>query len=214
MTLKGEVIQVRSKKSISETDSRNRIFKAITVANEAHWGQYRPGTNIPYILHPLRAQKILVDYDCSEELQIAAILHDTIEDTNLTVDEITEYFGERVAKLVIAATDEKELPWIDRKKSKLKYFKNEATIDELLVICADKLDNISSIRKNSERVGELFWNSRFKKHSKKELEWYYTSLAKVFITRIAGETSRKLFTEFYKEVEKVFGLTKEKISAT
>ncbi len=96
----------------------SRVFHAIEFAAKAHQGQFRKGTKIPYIIHPIGAAQILIEYGCSEEVIIAAILHDTVEDTKVTIQEIEKEFGKEVSKLVEHAS---ELPqethsWKERKK--------------------------------------------------------------------------------------------------
>ena len=80
-----------------------RIQRAIEVAKKAHTGQFRK-TGEPYIVHPLAVKKILEEWGMDEDTIIAGILHDTVEDTNLTLDEIRQEFGESVAFLVDGVT--------------------------------------------------------------------------------------------------------------
>lgn len=83
--------------------SSSRIQKAIDTATKAHEGQFRK-TGEPYIVHPLAVQKILTDWGMDEDTIIAGILHDTVEDTNLTLEDIKKEFGESVAFLVDGVT--------------------------------------------------------------------------------------------------------------
>ncbi len=80
-----------------------RIERAIEVAKKAHEGQFRK-TGEPYIVHPLAVKKILEEWGMDEDTIIAGILHDTVEDTNLTLDDIRKEFGESVAFLVDGVT--------------------------------------------------------------------------------------------------------------
>ena len=180
-----------------------QVFKAIEFAAKAHYGQFRKGTKLPYILHPLGVAKILIEHDCSEEIVVAGILHDTVEDTSVTLREINENFGVRVAELVEALSEpDKSDSWENRKQHTIDYLK-VAPIDVLLISCADKLHNIRAIREDHARYGEVLW-SRFNSPKKKQ-KWYYQSLAEVFVSRIEGETSKSLFSEFQLEVNGVFG---------
>ncbi len=88
------------KPTVTESE---RIKKAIEVAKVAHEGQFRK-TGEPYIIHPLAVKKILEEWGMDEDTIIAGILHDTIEDTNLTLDDIRKDFGETVAFLVDGVT--------------------------------------------------------------------------------------------------------------
>lgn len=85
----------------------------------AHSGQYRPGTELPYLQHLMGALTIAIHYDCSEEIRIAVILHDTVKDTDTKLSEIEKRFGPRVAHLVEAATDDKSIGWYERKERKI-----------------------------------------------------------------------------------------------
>ena len=89
----------------AEKDNRspNRIDHAIEVAKQAHEGQSRK-TGEPYIIHPLAVKKILEEWGMDEDTVIAGVLHDTVEDTDLTLDDIRKEFGESVAFLVDGVT--------------------------------------------------------------------------------------------------------------
>ena len=94
------------------------IFKAINYAAKAHSGQHRKGTKIPYIIHPLGVAKILIEYGCADHVVIAGILHDTIEDTTVTFEQIKDIFGSAVADLVEAESEpDKSDTWENRKKT-------------------------------------------------------------------------------------------------
>lgn len=185
----------------------DQVFKAIEFATQAHRGQFRKGTEIPYILHPLGVAEILMEYECAEESVVAGILHDTVEDTPVTLKDIQENFGAQVAKLVEALSEpDKSDSWENRKQHTIDYLK-VAPIDVLLVSCADKLHNIRAIRRDYEKYGEALW-SRFNRPKTKQ-QWYYQALAEVFISRAENDTSKSLFSEFQLEVNKVFGSRQE-----
>ena len=82
---------------------KSRIDRAVEIAKQAHEGQLRK-TGEPYIIHPLAVKKILEEWGMDEDTIIAGVLHDTVEDTNLTLDEIRKEFGESVAFLVDGVT--------------------------------------------------------------------------------------------------------------
>jgi GTP pyrophosphokinase len=86
-----------------EKQEKNRKKRAIEIATKAHEGQFRK-TGEPYIIHPLAVQKILEEWGMDEDTIIAGILHDTVEDTALTLDDIKKEFGESVAFLVDGVT--------------------------------------------------------------------------------------------------------------
>ena len=131
------------------------LFDAIEFAARAHREHYRKGTRIPYIAHLISVAKILIEYDCAEEIIVAGLLHDTVEDTSVTLEDIRKSFGEKVASLVEAASEpDKSDTWENRKRHTIEYLKT-APMDVLLLSCADKLDNIRSIKEDYERFGEV-----------------------------------------------------------
>jgi (p)ppGpp synthase/HD superfamily hydrolase len=90
--------------SISSTHTdRTMIDLAIEVAAKAHENQFRKGTDIPYITHPLAVGLILAKAGCSDDVIIAGILHDTVEDTSITLDYIRDTFGNKVSTIVKGA---------------------------------------------------------------------------------------------------------------
>ena len=178
------------------------IFDAIEYAARAHREHYRKGTKIPYIIHPISVAKILIEYDCAEELIVAGILHDTVEDTDVTLENIRQSFGDKVASLVKAASEpDKSDTWENRKRHTIESLKT-ASMDVLLLTCADKLDNIRSIKEDYERFGESVWK-RFRR-AKDSQNWYYSALADLFLSRAEGEPGVTLFRQFCYEVQQVF----------
>lgn len=176
------------------------IEKAIVFAARAHDGQRRKSTYTPYITHPYAVGMLLLREKCSEEAVAAGLLHDTIEDTSVTYEELLTVFGERVAKLVLAALEpDKSLPWEERKEHTIQTLK-ELGLEELQVITADKLHNLRSIREELERSGEEIW-SRFKRGREKQ-RWYYSSIVKELSGR---KNEYPLIEELEKEVQAVFG---------
>ena len=167
------------------------IFEAICFAAEAHSGQYRKGTNIPYISHLIHVMKILCENNCKEVVIVAGILHDVLEDTPVTVGELEAKFGAEAAFLVRGATEigklsktrkeSDEASWKERKQHTIHFLSEEATCDQLLVSSADKLDNLRAIRDDYGRLAETLW-SRFNA-GKEEQKWYYTAIAAAFEKR-------------------------------
>lgn len=178
------------------------ILKAVEFADVAHAGQYRKITRTPYIFHPLQVADILRECGCDKKVIAAAVLHDTVEDTTVSLEEIREKFGDQIAALVEAASEpDKSISWEERKSHTLISLRT-APMDVLLLCCADKLDNIRSIRNDAVRLGERIW-SRFNRGKEKQ-EWYYTNLAALFRERSDGEPGASLFERFSGEVHRVF----------
>jgi len=179
------------------------IFDAIEFAAKAHSGQFRKGTKIPYIVHPLGVAKILIEHDCPEEIVVAGILHDTVEDSTVTIDDIRQSFGEKVAWLVQAASEpDKPDTWENRKRHTIEFLKT-APVDVLLVSLADKLDNIRAIRQDYEKLGDALW-PRFHRPKDSQM-WYYRALVDAFARRVKDGLDVSITKVFKAEVEKVFG---------
>lgn len=187
----------------NEGDGTGAIFAALRFADEAHSGQVRKGTRIPYLIHPLNVAKILLDHGCSDELAVAALLHDTVEDTPVTVEEIRTIFGDAVARLVEFATEPAKLWTWERRKQHTLDLLGSGEPTALLLSIADKLDNIRSIRYDLERCGEKAWE-RFKRPRDKQ-RWYYESLSRIFDARLVEAPGVNLAAQFRTEVEAVFG---------
>jgi (p)ppGpp synthase/HD superfamily hydrolase len=180
------------------------IFDAIEFAAAAHSGQYRKGTEIPYLLHPLGAARMLIDARCPQHVVVAAVLHDVLEDTARTATEIRSRFGGRVAEIVEACTEpnHRVAPWEARKQHTLDALGATPDHEVLLVAIADKLDNVRSIREDRALRGESTW-LRFNR-GREHQEWYYRSLLDVFERRLKSEPGRGLAALFRDEVERVF----------
>lgn len=188
------------------------VFKAIRLVAEAHDGQYRKGTHLPYIIHPVNVMKMLIELDCDDEIVAAGLLHDVIEDTSLEIKDIETLFGKRVAFLVNGATEVREqgenydgiASWKMRKEHTIRYLLQEATEDQLLISCADKLDNITAIKEDYLKSGESLWE-RFNA-GKERQQWYYTQLAHSFQQRALelGDPLGILSDRFSHTVHQVF----------
>lgn len=180
-----------------------RMFRAVEFAAKAHRGQYRKGTQVPYIVHPLGVARTLIELGCDEDVVIAALLHDVVEDTSFTLENIKKEFGDRVASIVDGCTEphHNNEPWEVRKKHTIEFLKT-APSDVLLVACADKLDNIRATKLDLQARGEETW-SKFHK-GRAEQEWYYRELAKIFSERSNGSPHSVLFSRLKLEVDSVF----------
>ncbi|TET44039.1 bifunctional (p)ppGpp synthetase/guanosine-3',5'-bis(diphosphate) 3'-pyrophosphohydrolase [candidate division TA06 bacterium] len=179
------------------------LFDAIEFAVKAHRGQFRKGTRVPYIVHPIRVAAVLIRHRCPQRVVVAGILHDVVEDTGRTLEDIEPCFGKRVARIVEAVSQrDKSRPWRKRKEETLERIK-DAPSEVLLVECADKLDNIRTIREDCDRMGEDIWE-RFDAPEESQ-RWYYRSLVEAFRSRAEGGILTFLVKDFESEVRKVFG---------
>jgi len=126
-----------------------KILDALTFASVKHCGQLRKGGNVPYINHPIKVAQILADFGESQETELimAAILHDVIEDTDATPDEIEDLFGKQVRDLVMECTDDKSKNKAARKQEQIEYAPKASQLAKKLKL-ADKLCNVRDIREN------------------------------------------------------------------
>ena len=133
-----------------------KIHKAIVFAEKAHRKQKRKGSKAPYIIHPLSVALILARLGSDEDVIVSSLLHDTVEDCGVSLEEVRELFGENVALLVDEVT-EKGKGWVERKESIIERMKNMSK-DALLVKSADMLHNMSDLLLDIEEVGEKAFN--------------------------------------------------------
>jgi len=170
---KEEAVQMYLTWTKDEDADSNRLDRAIVYAVKKHAGQFRKGTVKPYITHPLETMQILNSMKADNNLLMAGVLHDTVEDTNATEEEIRELFGDDVADLVCAHSEDKSKTWEERKQH---------TIDELatadrrlqMLVMADKVANLRSMAADYKEVGFKLWY-RFNAPETKQA-WYYSGI--------------------------------------
>ena len=157
------------------------LDRAIIFAVKAHADTERRGKGYPYIVHPMEAVEIVATMTADQELLAAAILHDTVEDTEVTVEQLRAEFGERVASLVADESDvmpegmTKEASWHQRKQAAIDRL-SKASHDAKMVAMGDKLSNMRAIARDYAEIGDEIWN-RFHTKDPKEHEWHYRGLA-------------------------------------
>lgn len=137
-----------------------RLIAALAFAVRAHGDvkQERKGTDFPYVAHPIRVAEILDRFGCGEDVIVAGFLHDTVEDANISAEELTAAFGPRVAALVIAVSEpDKSLPWKIRKEHSLAALEQEQDADVLALVAGDKLDNVRSLADTLRHLGSETW---------------------------------------------------------
>ena len=167
------------------------VFDAIEFAAQRHNGQMRKGTRIPYMVHLMNVAALLAERDCDAEVVAGGVLHDIVEDTPTPLALVFERFGERVGRIVEGTTEPEKLnktaargekeSWKERKQHTISFVRDDAEPDVLLVSCADKLDNITAIGKDLERLGDEIWE-RFNAPRESQ-SWYYRSLTAAFVVR-------------------------------
>ena len=182
------------------------VSEAILYAVKVHDGMRRKKTSTPYILHPLEAAVIVGTMTDDQEIIAAAVLHDVVEDTDASIEEIEETFGKRVRDLVESETENKrkDIPakdsWRIRKEESLEVLKNANDIGVLMTWLGDKLANVRSLYRELQVVGDALWE-KFNQKDVNQHAWYYHSIVK--LTEPLSHTSAWL--EFKTLVELVFG---------
>ena len=159
-----------------------KLEKAITFAIQAHHGMIRKKDKLPYILHPLEVVTILGGMTNDEDILSAAVLHDTVEDTDTTFEQIEELFGHRVKELVESETENKrkDLPpsetWYRRKKESLDFLKETDDVAVKMLWLSDKLANMRSFYRLWRQQGNEMWKG-FHQEDPKQQAWYYRTIA-------------------------------------
>ncbi len=157
------------------------LDRAILFAVKAHAGTERRGKGFPYIVHPMEAMEIVATITPDQELLAAAALHDVVEDTEISADEIRREFGDRIADLVVAESDvfvegvSEEDSWHARKKAAIDRLA-KAPHDAKIVAMGDKLSNMRAIARDYAVKGDDLWKI-FHAKDPKDHEWHYRGLA-------------------------------------
>ena len=187
-----------------KTISTEVLDRAIVFAVHAHAGTERRGKGFPYVVHPLEAVAIVSTMTSDQELMAAAVLHDTVEDTAVTLEQIRDAFGDRVAALVdvesnIPVDDENKTDsWHERRQAALHRL-THASRDAKIVALGDKLSNMRAIARDYALQGDALWSS-FHVKTREAHEWYYRGL-----THALSELSdTPAYKEFLQLVDQVF----------
>ena len=180
----------------------DRFDRALLYATYVHGGQMRKGTTIPYVAHLLAVAATVLEYGGSEDMAIAGLLHDAVEDQGgePRLADIRNRFGDRVADIVRSCSDsvvntaagQKKEAWRVRK---LDYIEHLKTVDRetLLVALSDKVHNARSILRDLRKpeVGTAVF-SRFGNRPKEDTLWYYRELANAFQQLLPGQLAEEL----------------------
>lgn len=157
------------------------LDKAIIFATNAHKNIERKGKGFPYIVHPIEAVSIAATLTNDQEILAAAALHDVIEDTDYTYEDLKEMFGERVANIVRNESDaviqnkSEGDSWVERKTIAMKHL-SEVPYESKIVAMGDKLSNMRAIYRDFLIEGDNVWN-KFHVKDPKLHEWHYRGLA-------------------------------------
>ena len=158
--------------------------KAATFAIKAHENETRKMGKLPYVIHPFEVVTIASTMTSDENVLAAALLHDTLEDTDTKEHDLRLNFGDRVTELVLKETEEKlvDMPrwksWQERKEKSLEELANCNDRDVKILWLSDKLSNMRSFYRSWKEVGNSFWNKMNQRDPAKQA-WYYRTIARL-----------------------------------
>ncbi len=182
-----------------------RLNEAIKFATDCHAGQIRKLAMTPYIMHPLEVSAIISTMTNDEDIMIAGLLHDTVEDCDLDPMIIREKFGKRVSALVQSETEDKlsnrpsSETWMERKEESLLMLRYTKDRDVKILWLADKLSNIRSFYREYLKSGDEIWLTLNQK-DKKMQEWYYRTIAEL----LSDLSDTVAYKEYTLLVDKIF----------
>ncbi len=182
------------------------LDRAIEFAVKAHHNVERRGKGFPYIVHPLEAVAIVATLTPDQELLAAAVLHDVVEDTEVTLGDLRREFGDRVASLVEKESDKsveglsEADSWRERKQAAIDRLAT-ASLDAKMVALGDKLSNMRAIARDYDELGDKLWERFHAPGGRADHEWHYRGLAQS-LSELAGTPA---FSEFVAHIEHVFG---------
>lgn len=158
------------------------VSEAMIFSVKAHDGMIRKKEKTPYILHPMEAAAIVGSITNDPEVIAAAVLHDVVEDAGVTLKELEELFGEKVASLVDSETEDKrkDLPssatWQIRKEEAIQLLNQTEDMNVKILYLGDKLANMRSLYRDWLKEGNALWECFNEKDPVKQ-HWYYRSIA-------------------------------------
>ena len=180
------------------------LDRAIIFAVKAHHNSERRGKGFPYIVHPMEAVEIVATITSDQELLAAAALHDTVEDTDVTLEDIRHEFGDRVASIVEDESDKniegvsETDTWMERKQAAIDRLR-QAPLDAKIVAMGDKLSNMRAIYRDYMTKGDSLWQI-FHVSDKSVHEWRYRKLAE----SLSDLSDTFAYKEFTGLIDKVF----------
>lgn len=151
------------------------IERAAAFAEKAHRGAFRKGTNIPYITHPMETAVIVSAFTDDPEIIAAALLHDVVEDSGITGEELETAFGRRVMELVMLESEDKTKTWKERKCWTVRRLCT-ASMEVKMIALGDKLSNMRCTARDYLVLGDAVWQ-RFNEKDKEKQAWYYWQIA-------------------------------------
>ncbi len=172
-----------------------RFEQAIRLCLRAHHGQVRKAEpNIPYATHPIHVSFLVIQSGGDEDCAIAALLHDLLEDTDVTGEDLEAAFGRRITQIVREVSEDKNLPWEIRKSRMVEQLRS-ASPEACLVAAADKLHNLETLLSAERKFGARTWDA-FRKGPEETVRFYTDA-----IDSLAGRIPQELETACRKTLD-------------
>ena len=177
--------------------------KALRTAAIAHKQQTRKGSEIPYIYHPFAVSTLLMRYQYPNDWCIAALLHDTLEDTDIDEAYLEKEFGDRILQLVKSCSEPNHdtASWEKRKEHTIQFLRS-APLPVKIISCADKLHNLHSIVYDMHEIGDQLW-ARFNR-GKSQQQWYHQNIASSLKENVTPLSDHPILNEYEHIISKVF----------
>lgn len=174
----------------------SKVNHAFLFALGVHGRQMRKDGK-PYMVHPFSVAVELAKNGADDDLICAGLLHDTLEDGGVTPEELKQNFGSEVLRIVLFDTENKSLPWKERKEATLHALK-ECDRKCAMLICADKLSNLRDMQEWLQNEGEEVWK-KFK-YGREQQEWLFRE----FVEVLGSLSDLKMYYDLKQAVETVF----------
>lgn len=189
-----------------------KIQKAITKASILHHSQKRKGDGSPYIIHPYSVAFILAGYTNDENIIVAGLLHDVLEDVKgYTAEDMEKDFGNKITQIVKEVSEDKDpndskekskATWQKRKEKYLENLRN-GSFEAMMVSCADKIHNLLSMLDAYKKRGDSMWED-FNAPTDKKI-WFYREVLNILKEKLDNEIVKEL-EEVYLRAEKEINL--------
>jgi (p)ppGpp synthase/HD superfamily hydrolase len=185
------------------------IARALKYACKHHRGQTRKGSGVPSVAHLLAVSALVLEDGGSEREAVAAILHDVVEDTEVSRRDVRKRFGRKVARIIVGCTDvgrdgaHTAGNWMKRRRRMLDRLRNADTPRSVVrVKAADSLANVRTLTADLRRFGPEVW-ANFHAGAVDQI-WYFRSVAVIVSVRLPGHLADELRVAVH-DLERVSG---------
>ena len=186
-----------------------RLDSGLKIAAYAHGkaNQYRKGgREIPYIMHPFTVMSLLTNITDDEDILIAALLHDVLEDVDssiISAEEIKDKFGDRVLSIIKTVSKNPNIKdWRQSSEAYIEQIQKSGSVEAITVALADKSHNLFSTLLDYDEIGDEVWQ-RFTTKSKSDQIWFYKTLEHVFESNIPPSSLLETYQSYIKRLESI-----------